>query len=323
DIPKTRAAILRRSPVPVGTVPLYEALTRAGGRPEDLTWEIFAETLIDHARQGVDYVTIHAGVLRAHVPLAMARVTGMVSRGGAIIARWCAAHDAENFLYDHFADICGILATYDVAVSLGDGLRPGCSADANDAAQFAELETLGALAQIAADFDVQVMIEGPGHVPMHKIAENMTRHAAFCGEAPLYTLGPLVTDSAPGFDHITGAIGGAMIAWMGTSMLCVVTPKEHLSLPDRDDVRLGVTAFRIAAHAADLAKGHPAARARDDALSRARYAFRWDDQVALAIDPATAAAYRGEAEDTHACTMCGKAFCSMRGFRGLMETKTS
>ncbi len=315
EIMTTREAIVRGSPAPVGTVPLYEALVRAGGRAEDLSWEIFAETLLDHARQGVDYVTIHAGLRRAHVPLALGRVTGIVSRGGAIMARWCAAHDAENFLYTRFAEICGILASCDVAVSLGDGLRPGCTADANDAAQFAELATLGELARIASGHDVQTMIEGPGHVPLHKIAENMARHAEFCGEAPLYTLGPLVTDSAPGFDHITGAIGGAMIAAMGTAMLCVVTPKEHLALPERDDVRLGVTAFKIAAHAADLAKGHPAARARDDALSRARFDFRWDDQIALALDPATAAAYRGAAEDSHACTMCGKAFCSMRGFR--------
>lgn len=320
NLHETREAILRAAPVPIGTVPLYEALLRAGGKAENLSWEIFAETLRDHARQGVDYVTIHAGLRRAHLPLAAGRVTGVVSRGGAILAQWCAKHDAENFLYTHFADICEILATYDVAVSLGDGLRPGCTADANDAAQFAELDTLGELSQIAAAHGVQTMIEGPGHVPMHKIAENLTRHAAACGEAPLYTLGPLVTDAAPGFDHITGAIGGAMIAWMGASMLCVVTPKEHLGLPDRDDIRQGVTAFRVAAHAADLAKGLASAQARDDALSRARYGFRWNEQIALSLDPRTAQAYRGDAGNDHHCTMCGEAFCSMRGFRSVAET---
>ena len=319
NILETREAILRASPVPIGTVPLYEALLRAGGKAENLSWEIFVETLLDHARQGVDYVTIHAGLRRAHLPLAAKRVTGVVSRGGAILAQWCAAHDAENFLYSRFPEICGILARYDIAVSLGDGLRPGCIADANDAAQFAELDTLGELGKIAAEHGVQTMIEGPGHVPMHKIAENITRHAAACGEAPLYTLGPLVTDAAPGFDHITGAIGGAMIAWMGASMLCVVTPKEHLGLPDRDDVRHGVTAFRVAAHAADLAKGLASAQARDDALSRARYAFRWNEQIALSLDPLTAQAFRGDAGNDHHCTMCGEAFCSMRGFRSVAE----
>ncbi len=319
EIARTRAAILRAAPVPIGTVPLYEALVRVGGRPEDLSWEAFAETLVDHARQGVDYVTIHAGLRRAHLPLAAARVTGVVSRGGAIVARWCAAHDAENFLYTRFGEICEILAAYDVAVSLGDGLRPGSIADANDAAQFAELETLGKLACVAAEYGVQTMIEGPGHVPMDKIAENIARHREACGEAPLYTLGPLVTDAAPGYDHLTGAIGGAMIAWMGASMLCVVTPKEHLGLPDRDDVRTGVVTFRVAAHAADVARGTAAARARDDALSRARYAFRWEEQIGLAIDPATARAYRGAAAGEHHCTMCGETFCSMRGFRSVAE----
>ncbi len=319
EIARTREAILRAAPVPIGTVPLYEALVRAGGKPEDLTWEIFAATLLDHARQGVDYVTIHAGLRRAHLPLAAARTTGVVSRGGAILARWCAAWDAENFLYDRFDDICDILAAYDVAVSLGDGLRPGSGADANDAAQFAELETLGELAAHAGTRGVQTMIEGPGHVPMDGIAENIARHRAACGEAPLYTLGPLVTDAAPGYDHLTGAIGGAMIAWMGASMLCVVTPKEHLGLPDREDVRRGVAAFRVAAHAADVARGRPAAKARDLALSRARYAFRWEEQIALALDPATARAYRGEAGGEHHCTMCGEAFCSMRGFRSVAE----
>ncbi len=267
----------------------------------------------------MDYVTIHAGVTRDVLALAPSRTTGVVRRGGAIIARWCAAHGRENFLYERFGKICEILAAHDMAASLGDGLRPGCTADANDAAQFAELAILGELAGVAAGHGVQTMIEGPGHVPMHKIAENMARHAEFCGEAPLYTLGPLVTDAAPGFDHITGAIGGAMIAWMGTSMLCVVTPKEHLSLPDRDDVRTGVTAFRIAAHAADLAKGLDSAKRWDDALSRARFDFRWGDQIALAIDPATAAAYCGKAEDDHACSMCGKEFCSMRGYRATVD----
>lgn len=319
EIARTREAILRAAPVPIGTVPLYEALVRAGGKPENLTWEIFAATLLDHARQGVDYVTIHAGLRRAHLPLAAARTTGVVSRGGAILARWCAAWDAENFLYDRFDDICDILAAYDVAVSLGDGLRPGSGADANDAAQFAELETLGELAAHAGTRGVQTMIEGPGHVPMDGIAENIARHRAACGEAPLYTLGPLVTDAAPGYDHLTGAIGGAMIAWMGASMLCVVTPKEHLGLPDREDVRQGVAAFRVAAHAADVARGRPAAKARDLALSRARYAFRWEEQIALALDPATARAYRGEAGGEHHCTMCGEAFCSMRGFRSVAE----
>ncbi len=328
-IRETREAIIRRSPVPIGTVPLYEALKRVEGKAEDLSWQLYADVLREHAEQGVDYVTIHAGVLRDHVAHAKGRVTGVVSRGGAIIARWCAAHNQENFLYTHFDEICDILAAYDMAVSLGDGLRPGSTDDANDRAQFAELKTLGELAKHAMNRGVQTMIEGPGHVPMDKIAENMERHGAYCGEAPLYTLGPLVTDAAPGFDHITGAIGGAMIAWMGTSMLCVVTPKEHMGLPNRNDVREGVTAFRIAAHAADLAKGHPAAKVRDRALSDARYDFRWRDQIALSLNPHAAQAMRDavreetgsrEAEDdTHACTMCGEAFCSMRGYRETVE----
>jgi len=318
-VSETREAIIRRSPVPVGTVPLYQAFQRAGGRASALTWEIFAETLREHAEQGVDYVTIHAGLRRAHLPLAERRVTGIVSRGGAIMAAWCRLKGRENFLYERFDDICKILAAHDVAVSLGDGLRPGCIADANDAAQFAELDTLGELAKIAAARGVQTMIEGPGHVPLNRIAENMDRHAQACGEAPLYTLGPLVTDSAPGFDHITGAIGGAVIGMLGVSMLCVVTPKEHLGLPDAADVRAGVTAFRIAAHAADLARGLPSALARDRALSRARFDFRWGEQVALALDPATARELRHQAggdDLAHHCTMCGEAFCSMRAFKG-------
>jgi len=298
-------------------VPIYQALEKVGGRPEALSWEVFRDTLIEQAEQGVDYFTIHAGVRLAHIPLTLRRTTGIVSRGGAIMAKWCLAHHQENFLLTRFEDICEIMRTYDVAFSLGDGLRPGSIADANDAAQFAELETLGELTTIAWRHDVQVMIEGPGHVPMHKIQENMTRQLTVCHEAPFYTLGPLTTDIAPGYDHITSAIGAAMIGWFGTSMLCYVTPKEHLGLPDRDDVRQGVIAYKIAAHAADLAKGHPGARARDDALSRARFEFRWRDQFNLSLDPETARQFHDQtlpaegAKLAHFCSMCGPKFCSM------------
>ncbi|KAA0571701.1 phosphomethylpyrimidine synthase ThiC [Azospirillum sp. Sh1] len=318
DIHQTREWILRNSPVPIGTVPIYQALEKVNGRAEDLTWELFRDTLIEQAEQGVDYFTIHAGLRLAHIPLTAKRVTGIVSRGGSIIAKWCLAHHRENFLYDHFADIVEICRAYDVALSMGDGLRPGSQADANDAAQFAELETLGELTKIAWARDVQVMIEGPGHVPMHKIKHNVEKQIALCGEAPFYTLGPLVTDIAPGYDHITSAIGAAMIGWFGTAMLCYVTPKEHLGLPDRDDVKAGVIAYKIAAHAADLAKGHPAARLRDDAMSRARFSFRWRDQFALSLDPDTAMAYHDEtlpaegAKTAHFCSMCGPKFCSMK-----------
>ncbi len=318
DIHQTREWILRNSPVPIGTVPIYQALEKVNGKAEDLTWELFRDTLIEQAEQGVDYFTIHAGLRLAHIPLTAKRVTGIVSRGGSIIAKWCLAHHRENFLYDHFADIVEICRAYDVALSMGDGLRPGSQADANDAAQFAELETLGELTKIAWARDVQVMIEGPGHVPMHKIKHNVEKQIALCGEAPFYTLGPLVTDIAPGYDHITSAIGAAMIGWFGTAMLCYVTPKEHLGLPDRDDVKAGVIAYKIAAHAADLAKGHPAARLRDDAMSRARFSFRWRDQFALSLDPDTAMAYHDEtlpaegAKTAHFCSMCGPKFCSMK-----------
>ena len=318
DIHQTREWILRNSPVPIGTVPIYQALEKVKGKAEDLTWELFRDTLIEQAEQGVDYFTIHAGLRLAHIPLTAKRVTGIVSRGGSIIAKWCLAHHRENFLYDHFADIVEICRAYDVALSMGDGLRPGSQADANDAAQFAELETLGELTKIAWARDVQVMIEGPGHVPMHKIKHNVEKQIALCGEAPFYTLGPLVTDIAPGYDHITSAIGAAMIGWFGTAMLCYVTPKEHLGLPDRDDVKAGVIAYKIAAHAADLAKGHPAARLRDDAMSRARFSFRWRDQFALSLDPDTAMAYHDEtlpaegAKTAHFCSMCGPKFCSMK-----------
>ncbi|MBY6264624.1 phosphomethylpyrimidine synthase ThiC [Azospirillum sp. 412522] len=318
DIHQTREWILRNSPVPIGTVPIYQALEKVKGKAEDLTWELFRDTLIEQAEQGVDYFTIHAGLRLAHIPLTAKRVTGIVSRGGSIIAKWCLAHHRENFLYDHFADIVEICRTYDVALSMGDGLRPGSQADANDAAQFAELETLGELTKVAWARDVQVMIEGPGHVPMHKIKHNVEKQLALCGEAPFYTLGPLVTDIAPGYDHITSAIGAAMIGWFGTAMLCYVTPKEHLGLPDRDDVKAGVIAYKIAAHAADLAKGHPAARLRDDAMSRARFSFRWRDQFALSLDPDTAMAYHDEtlpaegAKTAHFCSMCGPKFCSMK-----------
>ncbi len=313
-----REWIIRNSPVPIGTVPIYQALEKVGGVAEELTWDIYRDTLIEQCEQGVDYFTVHAGVRLAHIPLTADRVTGIVSRGGSILAKWCLAHHKENFLYTHFEEICEILKRYDVSFSLGDGLRPGSTADANDAAQFAELETLGELNRIAQRHDVQVMIEGPGHVPMHKIKENMDRQLMACDEAPFYTLGPLTTDVAPGYDHITSAIGAAMIGWFGTAMLCYVTPKEHLGLPDRDDVKQGVIAYKIAAHAADLAKGHPAARIWDDAMSKARFEFRWRDQFALALDPETAQLYHDEtlpadgAKVAHFCSMCGPKFCSMK-----------
>jgi phosphomethylpyrimidine synthase len=318
NIHATREWILRNSPVPIGTVPLYQAFEKVNGRIEDFGWPIFRETLIEQAEQGVDYFTIHAGVLKDHVALAKDRVTGIVSRGGSIMAQWCQHHKQENFLYTHFEEICEIMAAYDITFSLGDGLRPGSIADANDAAQFAELRTLGELTKIAWEHDVQVMIEGPGHVPMHMIQENMTRQLEECHEAPFYTLGPLTTDFAPGYDHITSAIGAAMIGWFGTAMLCYVTPKEHLGLPNREDVKQGMIAYKIAAHAADLAKGHPAARLRDDALSRARFAFRWEDQFNLSLDPDTARKYHDETlpkdrhKSAHYCSMCGPSFCSMR-----------
>ena len=318
NIHRTREWILRNSPVPIGTVPIYQALEKVGGVAEDLNWDVFRDTLIEQAEQGVDYFTIHAGVRLAYIPLTAKRVTGIVSRGGSILAKWCLAHHRENFLYEHFEDICEIMRAYDVSFSLGDGLRPGCLADANDAAQFAELETLGELTRVAWKHGVQTMIEGPGHVPMHKIKANMDKQLEVCGEAPFYTLGPLTTDVAPGYDHITSAIGAAMIGWFGTAMLCYVTPKEHLGLPDRKDVKDGVIAYRIAAHAADLAKGHPAARAWDDALSRARFEFRWEDQFNLGMDPETARAYHDESlpkeafKTAHFCSMCGPKFCSMK-----------
>ena len=318
QIHETRQWIIRNSPVPIGTVPIYQALEKVGGVAEDLTWDIYRETLIEQAEQGVDYFTVHAGVLLRYIPLTAQRVTGIVSRGGSIMAKWCLAHHQENFLYTRFAEICEIMAVYDVSFSLGDGLRPGSIADANDEAQFAELRTQGELNRIAWDHDVQVMNEGPGHVPMHLIKENMEKQLAWCGEAPFYTLGPLTTDIAPGYDHITSAIGAAMIGWYGTAMLCYVTPKEHLGLPNRDDVKAGVIAYRIAAHAADLAKGHPRARARDDAISKARFEFRWQDQFNLSLDPVTALAYHDEtlpaegAKVAHFCSMCGPKFCSMR-----------
>jgi phosphomethylpyrimidine synthase len=318
DIHETREWILRNSPVPVGTVPIYQALEKVKGKIEDLSIDVFLETLHEQAEQGVDYFTIHAGVLLRYIPLTSRRITGIVSRGGSIMARWCLAHHEENFLYTHFEKICELMKAYDVSFSLGDGLRPGCTADANDDAQFAELETLGELTTIAWKHDVQVMIEGPGHVPMHKIRENMDRQLTVCHEAPFYTLGPLVTDIAPGYDHITSAIGAAMIGWYGTAMLCYVTPKEHLGLPNRKDVKDGVIAYKIAAHAADMAKGHPGACERDDALSRARFAFRWEDQFNLALDPETAKSFHDEtlpaaaAKGAHFCSMCGPQFCSMR-----------
>ena len=328
-IHETRERILRNSPVPIGTVPIYQALEKVKGKIEDLEIGVFLETLAEQAEQGVDYFTIHAGVLLRYVPLTAKRITGIVSRGGSIMARWCLAHHRENFLYTEFAAICELMKQYDVAFSLGDGLRPGCIADANDAAQFAELETLGELTEIAWQHDVQVMIEGPGHVPMHKIRENMDRQLATCHEAPFYTLGPLVTDIAPGYDHITSAIGAAMIGWYGTAMLCYVTPKEHLGLPNRQDVKDGVIAYKIAAHAADLAKGHPGAAARDDALSRARFTFRWEDQFNLALAPDTARAFHDEtlpapaAKGAHFCSMCGPQFCSMRITQDLRDEVVS
>lgn len=318
NIHTTREWIIRNSAVPVGTVPIYQALEKVNGVAEDLTWEVFRDTLIEQAEQGVDYFTIHAGVRLHYVPMTAKRVTGIVSRGGSIMAQWCLFHHKESFLYTHFEDICEIMKAYDVAFSLGDGLRPGSIADANDEAQFAELETLGELTEIAWKHDVQVMVEGPGHVPMHKIKENMDKQLEMCHEAPFYTLGPLTTDIAPGYDHITSAIGAAMIGWFGTAMLCYVTPKEHLGLPNRDDVRTGVITYKIAAHAADLAKGHPGAQQRDDALSKARFEFRWRDQFNLSLDPERAAEYHDEtlpaegAKTAHFCSMCGPKFCSMR-----------
>jgi phosphomethylpyrimidine synthase len=318
NIHDTREWIIRNSPVPIGTVPIYQALEKVGGIAEDLTWEIFADTLIEQAEQGVDYFTIHAGVRLPYVPLAAKRMTGIVSRGGSIMAKWCLAHHKESFLYERFDEITEIMKAYDVAYSLGDGLRPGSIYDANDEAQFAELYTLGELTKRAWAQDVQVMIEGPGHVPMHKIKENMDKQLEACGEAPFYTLGPLTTDIAPGYDHITSGIGAAMIGWYGTAMLCYVTPKEHLGLPDRDDVKVGVVTYKLAAHAADLAKGHPAAQVRDDALSKARFEFRWRDQFNLSLDPDTAEQYHDQtlpaegAKSAHFCSMCGPKFCSMK-----------
>jgi phosphomethylpyrimidine synthase len=317
-IHETREWIVRNSPVPIGTGPIYQALEKVDGRAEELTWEIFRDTLVEQAEQGVDYFTIHAGVLLRYVPLTAKRVTGIVSRGGSIMAKWCLSHHKESFLYTHFEDICEIMKAYDVAFSLGDGLRPGCIADANDAAQFGELETLGELTKIAWKHDVQTMIEGPGHVPMQLIKENMDKQLAECGEAPFYTLGPLTTDIAPGYDHITSAIGAAMIGWYGTAMLCYVTPKEHLGLPNREDVRDGIMAYKIAAHASDLAKGHPGAQVRDNALSKARFEFRWEDQFNLGLDPEKAQEFHDETlpKDAHKlahfCSMCGPHFCSMR-----------
>jgi len=318
NIHNIREWIIRNAPVPIGTVPIYQALEKVNGIAEDLTWEVFRDTLIEQAEQGVDYFTIHAGVRLHYIPLTVDRTTGIVSRGGSIMAKWCLHHHRESFLYEHFEEICDICRAYDVSFSLGDGLRPGSIADANDRAQFAELETLGELTEIAWAKDCQVMIEGPGHVPMHKIKANMDKQLETCGEAPFYTLGPLTTDIAPGYDHITSGIGAAMIGWFGTAMLCYVTPKEHLGLPDRDDVKTGVITYKIAAHAADLAKGHPAAQARDDALSRARFEFRWEDQFNLALDPETARDFHDQTlpkeahKVAHFCSMCGPKFCSMR-----------
>ncbi len=325
NIHNTREWIIRNSPVPVGSVPMYQALEKVGGIAEDLTWEIFRDTLIEQAEQGVDYFTIHAGLRLGHIHLTVDRVTGIVSRGGSIMAKWCLHHHKESFLYEHFADICDICAAYDISFSLGDGLRPGSIADANDQAQFAELETLGELTQIAWAKGCQVMIEGPGHVPMHKIKVNMEKQLKECGEAPFYTLGPLTTDIAPGYDHITSGIGAAMIGWYGCAMLCYVTPKEHLGLPDRDDVKVGVITYKIAAHAADLAKGHPAAQLRDDALSKARFDFRWQDQFNLSLDPATAQNYHDQTlpkeghKIAHFCSMCGPKFCSMKISREVFD----
>ena len=318
NIHETREWILRNSPVPIGTVPIYQALEKTGGKAEDLTWEIYRDTLIEQAEQGVDYFTIHAGVLLRYIPLTARRACGIVSRGGSIMAKWCLAHHKESFLYTHFEDICEIMKSYDVSFSLGDGLRPGALADANDEAQFAELETLGELTRIAWKHDVQTMIEGPGHVPMHLIQENMELQLEHCQEAPFYTLGPLTTDIAPGYDHITSGIGAAMIGWYGCAMLCYVTPKEHLGLPNKKDVKDGVIAYKIAAHAADLAKGHPGAQLRDNALSKARFEFRWEDQFNLSLDPETAREFHDEtlpqegAKSAHFCSMCGPHFCSMK-----------
>jgi phosphomethylpyrimidine synthase len=318
NIHTTREWIIRNSAVPIGTVPIYQALEKVNGKSEDLSWEIYRDTLIEQFEQGVDYITVHAGVLLRYVPLAANRKTGIVSRGGSIMAAWCLAHHQENFLYTHFREMCELMAAYDVTFSLGDGLRPGCIADANDEAQFSELRTLGELTKIAWEYDVQVMVEGPGHVPMNKIKENMDLQLEVCNEAPFYTLGPLTTDIAPGYDHITSAIGAAMIGWYGTAMLCYVTPKEHLGLPDRDDVKDGVITYKIAAHAADLAKGHPSAQSWDDALSDARFEFRWEDQFNLSLDPTTARDFHdetlpaGAAKTAHFCSMCGPHFCSMR-----------
>ncbi|MFL6228345.1 MAG: phosphomethylpyrimidine synthase ThiC [Pyrinomonadaceae bacterium] len=318
NIHATREWIIRNSPVPIGTVPIYQALEKVGGKAEELTWEIYRDTLVEQAEQGVDYFTIHAGVRLPYIPLTAKRTTGIVSRGGSILAKWCLAHHRESFLYTHFRDICEIMAAYDVSFSLGDGLRPGSIADANDAAQFAELETLGELTKIAWEYDCQVMIEGPGHVPLHLIKENVDKQLEICHEAPFYTLGPLVTDIAPGYDHITSAIGAAMIGWFGTAMLCYVTPKEHLGLPDKQDVKDGVIAYKIAAHAADLAKGHPGAQLRDNALSKARFEFRWEDQFNLSLDPELAREFHDEtlpqegAKLAHFCSMCGPHFCSMK-----------
>ncbi|MBL7995506.1 phosphomethylpyrimidine synthase ThiC [bacterium] len=318
NIHETREWILRNSPVPIGTVPIYQALEKVGGKAEELTWEIYRDTLIEQAEQGVDYFTIHAGVLLRYIPLTAKRVTGIVSRGGSILAKWCLAHHKENFLYTNFEEICEIMKAYDVSFSLGDGLRPGSIADANDDAQFAELDTLGELTKIAWKHDVQTMIEGPGHIPMHMIQVNMTKQLEVCGEAPFYTLGPLTTDIAPGYDHITSGIGAAMIGWFGCAMLCYVTPKEHLGLPDRDDVKDGVITYKIAAHAADLSKGHPGAQIRDNALSKARFEFRWEDQFNLSLDPDTAREFHDEtlpaegAKVAHFCSMCGPHFCSMK-----------
>ncbi|MDT0267060.1 phosphomethylpyrimidine synthase ThiC [Streptomyces sp. DSM 44915] len=325
DIHTTREGVLRGSPVPIGTVPLYQALEKVGGRAEELSWEVYRDTVVEQAEQGVDYMTVHAGVLLRHVPLTARRKTGIVSRGGSIMAAWCLAHHRENFLYTHFAELCELLAAYDITFSLGDGLRPGSVADANDAAQFAELRTLGELCRVARAHEVQTMVEGPGHVPMDKIKENVDLQQELCQEAPFYTLGPLTTDIAPAYDHITSAIGAAMIAWWGTAMLCYVTPKEHLGLPDRDDVKAGVIAYKIAAHAADLAKGHPGAQLWDDALSDARFEFRWEDQFNLALDPDTARAYHDQtlpaepAKTAHFCSMCGPKFCSMKISREIRE----
>jgi phosphomethylpyrimidine synthase len=326
NIHNIREWIIRNSPVPIGTVPIYQALEKVNGIAEDLSWDVFRETLIEQAEQGVDYFTIHAGVRLPYVPLTAERTTGIVSRGGSIMAKWCLAHHKESFLYENFEEICDIMRMYDVTFSLGDGLRPGSIADANDKAQFAELETLGELTEVAWKKDCQVMIEGPGHVPMHKIKVNMDKQLKECGEAPFYTLGPLTTDIAPGYDHITSGIGAAMIGWFGTAMLCYVTPKEHLGLPDREDVKVGVITYKIAAHAADLAKGHPGAQERDDALSRARFEFRWEDQFNLSLDPETARLFHDQTlpkeahKVAHFCSMCGPKFCSMKISQDIRDT---